>query len=293
MATDKLFLEYSAYFPNALAKFVHAEADDYEAKSLTFKEIEKRADIFLIGRSGRHVVLVETQGYDDAELYYSMVKKIMLFCTQNKYWGSMEATAIFLDESHYRAAGLFERQFGQSSLLRFTPKVLVFSRIKVEELSQLNDIHLMPLYPLCDISPQEIEQQAPNWAAQIKRAPDLTEDERKNLLSFLGGAISHRIKTTSEEVINKLFGGFVMEDTPVVQQIVQRVEKRGIEKGIEKGIPLGIQQILLEQMAARFGVVPEEIRQKIQTINDTDNLKRIATLLLTIQSVDELKDLVN
>ncbi|MGH7597667.1 MAG: hypothetical protein ACREOI_15050 [bacterium] len=84
-----------------------------------------------------------------------------------------------------------------------------------------------------------------------------------------------------------------MEDTPVVQQIVQRVEKRGIEKGIEKGIPLGIQQILLEQIAARFGVVPEEIRQKIQSTNNTDNLKRITTLLLTIQSVDELKDLVN
>jgi hypothetical protein len=219
-----------------------------------------------------------------------MVKKIMLFCTQNKYWGSIDATAIFLDESHYRAAAtLFERQFGQSSLLRFTPKVFVFSRIKVEELSQLNDIHLMPLYPLCDISPQEIEQQAPGWAEQIKKAPDLAEDERKNLLSFLGGAISHRIKTTTEEVINKLFGGFVMEDTPVVQQIVQRVEKRGIEKGI----PLGIQQILLELIAARFGVVPEEIRQKIQAIDNTDNLKRIATLLLTIQSVDELKDLVN
>jgi hypothetical protein len=101
-----------------------------------------------------------------------MVKKIMLFCTQNKYWESIEATAICLDESHYRvAAGLFERQFGQSSLLRFTPKVFVFSRIKVEELSQLHDIHLMPLYPLCDISPQEIEQQAPGWAEQIKKRP--------------------------------------------------------------------------------------------------------------------------
>jgi hypothetical protein len=126
VATDKLFLECSTYFPNALAKFVRAEADD--------------------------------------------------------------------DESHYRAAaGLFERQFGRSSLLKFTPEIFVFSRIKVEELSQFHDIHLMPLYPLCDISPQEIEQQAPGWAEQIKKAPDLAEDERKNLLSFLGGAVSHRI----------------------------------------------------------------------------------------------------
>jgi len=168
VATDKLLADYSTHFPNALAKFVHAAADDYEAKSVTFKEIERQADLFLIGRSGQHVMLVETQGYEKNDLYYHMVKKLMLFCTHFKYWGNMDATAIFLEESHYRAAGLFEKQFGQSSLLRFTPKVFVFSRIKVDELSQLNDIHLTPLYPLCDVSPEEITQQAPVWRNRSK-----------------------------------------------------------------------------------------------------------------------------
>jgi hypothetical protein len=277
VASDKLIYEYTTHFPNALAKFVHAEADDYEAKSVTFKEIEKRADIFLIGRSGQHVILVEPQGYEKEDLYYHMVKKIMLFCTHYKYWGRIDATAIFLEESHYRAAGLFERQFGQSSLLRFKPKVFVFSRIKVEELSQLNDICLTPLYPLCDILPQEIQLQAPVWAERIRGASELTVDERNNLLSFLGGAISHRLKTKSVEEINNLFGGFAMEDTPVGQEILRKGEQR----------------VLFKLMAARFGTVPEDIRQKIQAINDTENLERIATLLLTIQSVDELKDLVN
>ena len=277
MATDKLIADYSTHFPNALAKFVHAAADDYEAKSVTFKEIERQADLFLIGRSGRHVMLVETQGYEKDDLYYHMVKKIMLFCTHYKYWGSMDATAIFLEESHYRAAGLFERQFGQSSLLRFTPKVFVFSRIKVDELSRLNDIHLTPLYPLCDISPEEITQQAPVWADQIKSAPELTVDERKNLLSFLGGAISHRVKKMTKNEIGTLIGGFNMEDTPVGQEILR----------------IGEQRILFKLITARFGVVPEDIRQKIQAIQDTENLEQLATLLLTIQSVDELKDLVN
>jgi predicted transposase YdaD len=292
VGTDKLLGEYTAHFPNAVAKFIDAAPDDYEAKSLTFKEIEKRADVFLIGRSGEHVVLVETQGYNDEELLYSMLQKLLFFCTQNKYRGSIDAVAIFLDEAHYRAAvEPFERQFGV--LLKFTPKVFVFSRIKVEELSRLDDVLLIPLYPLCDVSPQEIEQQAPSWAKQIKEAAGLTESDRKNLLSFLGGAISHRIKTMNAERINQLFGGFAMEDTPVVQEIVQRVEKRAREQGIEQGIPLGIQQILFELMAARFGAVPEDIRQKIQKINNAENLKQIAALLLTIQSVDELKDLVN
>jgi len=288
VGTDKLLGEYSAHFPNPLAQFIQAAIDDYEAKSLTFKEIEKRADIFLIGRSGRNVVLVETQGYDDKNLFYGMAQKLLLFCTQFDYRGSIDAVAIFLEESHYRAAAeSFEQQFG--SLLKFTPRVFVFSRIKVEDLSRHDDIRLIPLYPLCDLTPEEITQQAPIWANQIKSAPALAVDERKNLLSFLGGAISHRIKTTTEEVISQLFGGFIMEDTPVVQQIVERVEKRGIEKGI----PLGIQQILLKQLAARFGVVPEDLQKRVQAIHDTENLERIAMLLLTIQSMDELKDLVN
>jgi hypothetical protein len=46
VATDKLFHEYTTYFPNAVAKLVDAEADDYEAKSLTFKEIEQRPTSF-------------------------------------------------------------------------------------------------------------------------------------------------------------------------------------------------------------------------------------------------------
>ena len=277
MGTDKLFGEYMTMFPNAMAKFVQAEADDYEAKSVTFKETEKRSDIFLIGRSGEHVVLVETQGYPEENLYYDMVKKIMFFCTQYKYRGSIEATAVFLDEAHHRAAAVFERQFERTALLKFSPKVFVFSRIKVEELSRINDVHLLPLYPLCDVTAKEIEQQAPGWAAQIKSAPELTEQERKNLLGFLGGAISHRIKIKPSEVIDKLFGGFKMEDTPVVQEILQR----------------RIQQILLKVITARFGTVPEDIRQKVEAISNTDDLEQLVTTLQTIQSIDELKNLMN
>jgi hypothetical protein len=76
-----------------------------------------------------------------------------------------------------------------------------------------------------------------------------------------------------------------MEDTPVGQEILL--------KGEQRGIPKGIQQVLFKLIAARFGVIPEDLRQKIQAINNTENLEKIATMLLTIQSVDELKDLVN
>ena len=120
---------------------------------------------------------------------------------------------------------------------------------------------------------------------EYKSQSDLTDEERKSLLSILAGTISHRIKNMTEDKIKNLFGGFVMEDTPIVQEILQRKKQQWVGQGM--------QQVLLRLIAARFGVVPEDIRQKIELMNDTENLERIATLLLTIQSVDDLKNLVN
>ncbi|MCI0693458.1 DUF2887 domain-containing protein [candidate division KSB1 bacterium] len=277
MATDKLFHEYATHFTNAFAKFIGVRAGDYVAKSITLKQTEKRSDLFLIDQSGAYMALVETQGYDDEYLYHRMVATKMLYCIQHKYTGDMDAAVIFLEESNYQAALSFERQFAHSSVLKFSPKIIVFSRLKVEELIRLGGVHLIPLLPLCDISPREIEQQAPVWVDKIKEAPELNDEERRNLVALLGGFISHRIRTLTKETLRQLLGGFAMEDVPVIQEIVR-----------EK-----IQHLLLTQISARFGVVPDEIRQKIQAIDEMNDLDRIARALLTIQSVDELKNLVN
>lgn len=65
---------------------------------------------------------------------------------QFNYRGNIEAVAIFWEESHARAAEqYFEQQFGDSSLLRFKPKILILSRVKESDLLRLDDIHLTPL----------------------------------------------------------------------------------------------------------------------------------------------------
>lgn len=282
MPTDKLILEYSTYFPNATAKVVDAQPDDYEAKSITFKAIEKQADIFLIGRSGKHVVLIEPQGYKKEKLHYDMLLKVTLFCVQFNYRGSLEAAAIFWEESHARAAEqYFEEQFGNSSLLRFKPKMLILSRIKESDLLRFDDIHLAPLYPLCDLSQSEVEAKIPQWAEQIKTASGITDAERQQLLGLLAGAISHRIKSVTIQELNKFFGGFTMEDTPIGQELVQM------------GLQKGIQQVVVKLVSTRFGAIPESLRAKIQATNNPERLEQIATSLFTIQSVEELQALLN
>jgi len=106
MATDNLFGDYGTRFPNALGRLIEAGADDFEAKSLTIKRTEKRADLFLISRKAKRMILVEPQGYKDARLYHRMVATMVLYCLQHDYAGKMEASAIFLSESQAR-----EREF--------------------------------------------------------------------------------------------------------------------------------------------------------------------------------------
>ncbi len=72
-----------------------------------------------------------------------------------------------------------------------------------------------------------------------------------------------------------------MLDTPIGKEMVQI--------GIKKRIPQGAQRILLQQIAMRFGKVPDDIRRKIVAIKDTRELDRIAVALLTTRSLAELK----
>jgi hypothetical protein len=72
-----------------------------------------------------------------------------------------------------------------------------------------------------------------------------------------------------------------MLDTPIGQEIMQM--------GVKKEIFKGAQHILLRLIATRFGRVPNDVRRKIVTIKDTEELDRIADALLTMQSLAELK----
>jgi hypothetical protein len=269
-----------------LGKLIQAGADDFKAKILTMKRIEKRADLFLISRKARRMILVEPQEYKDARLYHRMVATMVLYYLQHEHEGRMEAAVIFENVSHWPAAeSFFRRQFAGISTLKFSPRVLVLRRIKLDELKKHEDVHLIPLYPLCDVTPTEIKQRAFDWAEQIRATPDLRKQEKESLLAFRGGAISHRIRKLKFNAVSKLIGGFTMLDTPTGKEIMQM----GVRKGIKKGIPQGAQHILLRLIATRFGNAPDNLQRKIVAIKDTTELDRIAIALLTTRSLAELK----
>jgi len=72
-----------------------------------------------------------------------------------------------------------------------------------------------------------------------------------------------------------------MLDTPIGQEILRM--------GVKEGIAKGAQRILLKQIAARFGRVPDDMRRKITAIKDIKELDHIVVIFLKSRSLAELK----
>lgn len=281
MATDKPFYKLAIDHPAAVLKLLGvSDYDEYTASSFTFKATENRRDLIFKQRSGKKVLFVEPHGYADPYIYHGLLDGMMMYCRQNKFTGEMRAAVIFLKKSHYVAALKFRHHFDGYAGLTFQPIVLVMDQIKVAELEKLNDVRLIPLYPLCKISSSEIEASIPVWAQRIKRAKPITVAERLDLLTLLGGFATHRVKRLTPQIFNQLVGGFMMDFT---------FEETRFGKEL---MGMGSRRVILKQIEQRFGVVPDDIRRRLERIYDARRLDRIAEGLLEIKDLGQLKLLI-
>ncbi len=64
----------------------------------------------------------------------------------------------------------------------------------------------------------------------------------------------------------------------------------GIEKGIEKGLIVEARELVLEALEERFGSVPEDIRQRVNTIEHRAVLKSLHRLAIRAGSIEEFRE---
>jgi hypothetical protein len=75
----------------------------------------------------------------------------------------------------------------------------------------------------------------------------------------------------------------------------ERMEVEYTRKGVQQGIQQGIQkavsalrEIVLRQMGQRFGTVPEEVRHKVEAIEEIEPLADLAKRVLEVKSLDDM-----
>lgn len=69
--------------------------------------------------------------------------------------------------------------------------------------------------------------------------------------------------------------------------------EKGLEAGMEKGLGEGIRNTLLNQTAARFGVIPVGLTAKLNTIKDIGTLNSLGLSILTAASLEAFEALVD
>ena len=72
------------------------------------------------------------------------------------------------------------------------------------------------------------------------------------------------------------------------QTWAQSLIAEGIEKGIEKGQVDAAQRMLLRQLTAKFGRLPEATEIRVRAIRDQAKLDDVAVQLLSAASLEEL-----
>lgn len=286
MATDKLIHKLSITHTAAVLKFLQVpDGEAYQASSFTFKEIENRRDIIFEKRGGEQAHLLEVQGYDDNWFFHRTVMGRAMYHIQKQFTGKLRTFVLFLEQSHYQAAAKHLYHFDGSGELAFQPTVIVLDQKEISELESLDEVRLVPLYPLCHIAKDRIITSAPRWAERIKAAESLSEVERRDLLALLGGFIVHRVRELSLYEINQLFGDFKMEETQVGKDLI------AIGRG--EGSLETLHENLTELLTMKLGRLEKAWPEEIKSISNLSALKALYSSVLHAKSRKQVKDLLH
>ena len=75
-----------------------------------------------------------------------------------------------------------------------------------------------------------------------------------------------------------------------IQQGKQQGIQQGMQQGMQQGILLGEREMVLGALDAKFGSVADDLRKRIEAIEDSDSLKRLLNQVFSCNSLDEFRD---
>jgi len=109
---------------------------------------------------------------------------MVLYCHKEGYWGKILPVVIFTKKLYNDKAEPVFVEFEQERILSFHPRVIILEDFDEEEILNSKIPQLIPILPLCKISPQRIRSQAKNWRFLIENSL-MDESEKKSLISLL------------------------------------------------------------------------------------------------------------
>jgi hypothetical protein len=127
--------------------------------------------------------------------------------------------------------------------------------------------------------------------ARIARAPGLSDERRFRLFECVANYLE--LDGGAEEELEALLaaqdGKEAKEMARTLRQaLLEEGLEQGIERGIETGRARGMREVLARQLSRRFGPLPEAVTVRLEQIQSTEELARLAERVLQARSLAEL-----
>ena len=100
-------------------------------------------------------------------------------------------------------------------------------------------------------------------------------------------AIETYLSLSDEE--KQVYQRMIREVYPEVNEMITNpLIERGRQQGIQQGVQQGKQSILLQQLNAKFGQLPESVGEEIRAMTNEQELDQLSLRILTANSLDEM-----
>ncbi len=230
----------------------------YRGRSVTFKELERRADhVFEPEGGAGPVYIVEIQAQRSGDVYDRLVLEIALY--RKAHPGrTVCGLVIFLDPGCDEPASPWAACLGNGPLLR-----PVYLDAVLAEASQRQPEHpLLAVFLPLRAGDAELAERAP---AAWRRLEGLDPPGAPVLLDvFMSWLMERHQGQTYEEILRMLQVLTPLEETRAYQQLVGIGRAQGEKKGRQEGRLEEARAILSKQLRRRFGELPDWAVARLQ-----------------------------
>ena len=117
-----------------------------------------------------------------------------------------------------------------------------------------------------------------------------------DLIRLVETIIVYKFSTLSREEIEMMLGLADLKQTRVYQEGREEGEQIGEQRGERRGEQRGqrgmARSLAIEILTDRFGLLPPELLQRLETIDDVERLRRLVFFAMSVASLDEFSSIL-
>jgi len=285
--TDETFLKLMTLSGSSILKLLgvpKAKAEKYHFRAVTLKEKRMEPDVEGIPmlKSEKGLIFIEFQSYWEPFIRYRLAAAVFQGCTQQKYQESVIAGIVYTDNAYKKAALPLSKIMGAEDCQDWFKEIVLTDYTETELLN--TDPKLIVLAPFTldtETEKAEVLEKGREWAHKVGQV--FHSSQQQEALDILGLFVLNRFRQLQyKEVIAML--NFDLMDCVAGQQVY--------DMGHQKGLIEDAQEMVLELLEERFGIVPGDMIQQIRVISLREHLKELHRQAIRCSDLESFKEML-